>query len=163
MAKHERFVSTRSMQAPASASDPCLSSGRLLYMNSAVSAPSLPDPCSSPTSPPTRTSKTLRLQPLLQQPARKLTAVTHSKSTSSSSPRPLHLQLIAHNQPRTDSETAAKMSSTTSSSRDFSFFSLFTAGLACLVPFADAYTQPVGGSPEVGTRQMTSWDTFQSR
>ncbi|KAK3066652.1 hypothetical protein LTR53_016915 [Teratosphaeriaceae sp. CCFEE 6253] len=39
------------------------------------------------------------------------------------------------------------MSSSKSSSRDFSFFSLFTAGLACLVPFANAYTKPVGAEP----------------
>ena len=31
---------------------------------------------------------------------------------------------------------------------DFSLFSLFTAGLACLVPFASAYTQPTGDAPE---------------
>ena len=31
---------------------------------------------------------------------------------------------------------------------DFSFFSLFTAGLACLVPLTNAYTQPVGASPK---------------
>ncbi|KAH9833925.1 Ser-Thr-rich glycosyl-phosphatidyl-inositol-anchored membrane family [Teratosphaeria destructans] len=30
---------------------------------------------------------------------------------------------------------------------DFSLFALFTAGLACVVPFADAYTQPVGANP----------------
>jgi len=39
------------------------------------------------------------------------------------------------------------MSSTKSSSRDFSFFSLFTAGLVCLLPFANAYTQPTGTGP----------------
>ncbi|KAK0307880.1 hypothetical protein LTR01_005212 [Friedmanniomyces endolithicus] len=39
------------------------------------------------------------------------------------------------------------MSSTKSSSRDFSFFSLFTAGLVCLVPFVNAYTQPTGTGP----------------
>ncbi|KAK5139236.1 hypothetical protein LTR32_007525, partial [Rachicladosporium monterosium] len=39
------------------------------------------------------------------------------------------------------------MSSTKSNSRDFSFFSLFTAGLVCLVPFANAYTQPTGTGP----------------
>lgn len=32
---------------------------------------------------------------------------------------------------------------------DFSLFALFTAGLACLAPFAAAYTKPVGDSPEV--------------
>ncbi|CZT22451.1 uncharacterized protein RCC_08321 [Ramularia collo-cygni] len=31
---------------------------------------------------------------------------------------------------------------------DFSLFSLFTAGLACMVPFAAAYTQPVGAEPK---------------
>lgn len=31
---------------------------------------------------------------------------------------------------------------------DFSFFSLFTAGLACLVPLTCAYTQPVGNEPK---------------
>jgi hypothetical protein len=31
---------------------------------------------------------------------------------------------------------------------DFSLFSLFTAGLACLVPLTSAYTQPVGASPK---------------
>jgi hypothetical protein len=31
---------------------------------------------------------------------------------------------------------------------DFSLFSLFAAGLACLVPFTNAYTQPVGDQPE---------------
>lgn len=31
---------------------------------------------------------------------------------------------------------------------DFSFFSLFTAGLACFAPLAAAYTQPVGDAPE---------------
>ena len=30
---------------------------------------------------------------------------------------------------------------------DFSLFSLFTAGLACLVPYVSAYTKPVGDSP----------------
>ncbi|KAK6400960.1 hypothetical protein LTR81_023850 [Elasticomyces elasticus] len=35
-----------------------------------------------------------------------------------------------------------------SSQRDFSLFSLFTAGLACLVPFTTAYTKPVGSEPE---------------
>lgn len=30
---------------------------------------------------------------------------------------------------------------------DFSLFSLFTAGLACLLPLASAYTQPVGAEP----------------
>lgn len=40
------------------------------------------------------------------------------------------------------------MCSSKSSPRDFSLFSLFTAGLACLTPFATAYTQPVGDSPE---------------
>ncbi|TKA75646.1 hypothetical protein B0A55_04999 [Friedmanniomyces simplex] len=35
-----------------------------------------------------------------------------------------------------------------SSQRDFSLFSLFTAGLACLVPFANAYTKPVGAEPK---------------
>ena len=40
------------------------------------------------------------------------------------------------------------MSSTKSSPRDFSIFSLFTAGLACLVPFASAYTKPVGAEPK---------------
>lgn len=39
--------------------------------------------------------------------------------------------------------------STRSSPRDFSFFSLFTAGLACLVPLAQAYTKPVGSEPKV--------------
>jgi len=39
------------------------------------------------------------------------------------------------------------MSSATSSS-DFSLFSLFTAGLACFMPFANAYTQPVGAEPK---------------
>ncbi|TKA31655.1 hypothetical protein B0A50_01732 [Salinomyces thailandicus] len=39
------------------------------------------------------------------------------------------------------------MSSTKSSPRDFSLFSLFAAGLACLAPFANAYTQPVGAEP----------------
>ncbi|EMC99535.1 hypothetical protein BAUCODRAFT_339926 [Baudoinia panamericana UAMH 10762] len=32
-------------------------------------------------------------------------------------------------------------------SSDFSLFSLFTAGLACLLPVANAYTQPVGDAP----------------
>lgn len=40
------------------------------------------------------------------------------------------------------------MSSSQYSSRDFSFFSLFTAGLACLVPFTTAYTKPTGDAPE---------------
>lgn len=40
------------------------------------------------------------------------------------------------------------MSAIKSSPRDFSLFSLFTAGLACLVPFASAYTKPVGDSPK---------------
>ncbi|EME46411.1 hypothetical protein DOTSEDRAFT_51901 [Dothistroma septosporum NZE10] len=31
---------------------------------------------------------------------------------------------------------------------DFSYFSLFTAGLACLVPLTAAYTKPVGAQPE---------------
>ena len=31
---------------------------------------------------------------------------------------------------------------------DFSFFSLFTAGLACLVPLTSAYTQPTGDAPD---------------
>lgn len=31
---------------------------------------------------------------------------------------------------------------------DFSLFSLFTAGLACLVPLTNAYTKPVGDSPK---------------
>jgi hypothetical protein len=31
---------------------------------------------------------------------------------------------------------------------DFSLFSLFTAGLACMVPFVSAYTQPVGAEPK---------------
>lgn len=30
---------------------------------------------------------------------------------------------------------------------DFSLFSLFTAGLACMIPLATAYTKPVGDSP----------------
>ncbi|KYG49221.1 hypothetical protein M433DRAFT_131476 [Acidomyces richmondensis BFW] len=38
--------------------------------------------------------------------------------------------------------------STRNSHRDFSLFSLFTAGLACLVPFAQAYTKPVGSEPK---------------
>ncbi|KAK4542928.1 hypothetical protein LTR36_006117 [Oleoguttula mirabilis] len=38
--------------------------------------------------------------------------------------------------------------SSSSSTRDFSLFSLFTAGLACLIPFANAYTQPVGAAPK---------------
>jgi len=40
-----------------------------------------------------------------------------------------------------------------SSASDFSVFNLFAAGLACLVPFASAYTQPVGASPEVCLRK----------
>lgn len=40
------------------------------------------------------------------------------------------------------------MSSTKTSPRDFSIFSLFTAGLACLVPLASAYTKPVGDEPK---------------
>ncbi|KAK5165752.1 uncharacterized protein LTR77_008675 [Saxophila tyrrhenica] len=31
---------------------------------------------------------------------------------------------------------------------DFSMFSLFTAGLACLIPFTSAYTKPVGAEPK---------------
>ena len=31
---------------------------------------------------------------------------------------------------------------------DFSYFSLFTAGLACFAPLAAAYTQPVGPEPK---------------
>lgn len=31
---------------------------------------------------------------------------------------------------------------------DFSLFALFTAGLACLVPFTTAYTKPVGADPK---------------
>lgn len=31
---------------------------------------------------------------------------------------------------------------------DFSFFSLFTAGLALFAPLADAYTKPVGDAPK---------------
>jgi len=38
--------------------------------------------------------------------------------------------------------------STKSSPSDFSLFSLFTAGLACMVPLASAYTKPVGSSPK---------------
>ncbi|KAF2766833.1 hypothetical protein EJ03DRAFT_384405 [Teratosphaeria nubilosa] len=30
---------------------------------------------------------------------------------------------------------------------EFSLFALFTAGLACVLPFANAYTQPVGANP----------------
>ena len=42
------------------------------------------------------------------------------------------------------------MSSTKSSPRDFSIFSLFTAGLAWLAfaPVASAYTKPVGANPK---------------
>lgn len=44
---------------------------------------------------------------------------------------------------------------------DFSLFSLFTAGLACMVPFVSAYTQPVGAEPEV--RRVQTSETFSSK
>lgn len=46
------------------------------------------------------------------------------------------------------SETHQKQHNTFTMS-DFSLFSLFTAGLACMVPFASAYTTPVGAEPKV--------------
>lgn len=38
--------------------------------------------------------------------------------------------------------------SSKSSHRDFSLFSLFTAGLACFAPLVSAYTKPVGSTPK---------------
>lgn len=46
-------------------------------------------------------------------------------------------------------------------SRDHSRFSLFTAGLACLVPFASAYTKPVG-EPNVSSQSISIRATKRS-